>query len=211
MNAAERATFHDFVCLSAISAIPGSFKFVGEESLARMLNTDAEVVKSAIKVCLERKRIRIKKDKEGYVLTVLKWNVYQPLIPVDSKVEERPIKVNHKTESSSLLLSSINFSFSSLIWEGIGEVDKEAWKSAYPAVDVEHELLEMIEWCKANPKKAVKSNWRKFIVNWLSRSQDRGGGLRGKKSTSTTEERAAIANREWDERMAKERDAQEKR
>jgi hypothetical protein len=35
----------------------------------------------------------------------------------------------------------------------------------------------MGEWLIANPAKAVKSNWRRFIVNWLSRSQDKGGGM----------------------------------
>jgi hypothetical protein len=31
------------------------------------------------------------------------------------------------------------------------------------------------EWLKANPTKAHKSNWRRFVVSWLTRSQDRGG------------------------------------
>jgi hypothetical protein len=31
------------------------------------------------------------------------------------------------------------------------------------------------EWLKANPQKARKSNWRRFFVSWLTRSQDKGG------------------------------------
>jgi hypothetical protein len=37
------------------------------------------------------------------------------------------------------------------------------------------ELVRASEWLKANPTKAKKSNWRRFLVAWLTRSQDRGG------------------------------------
>jgi hypothetical protein len=63
-------------------------------------------------------------------------------------------------------------------WDGIGEEDKAAWIKAYPACDIEIELAKMAEWLKANPTKK-KSNYRRFITNWLSRSQDRGGTQRG--------------------------------
>ena len=31
------------------------------------------------------------------------------------------------------------------------------------------------EWLQANPKRAGKRNWRKFLIGWLSRCQDKGG------------------------------------
>lgn len=65
-------------------------------------------------------------------------------------------------------------SFQNLKWEGIGEGDKQAWAKAYPACDIEIELAKMAEWLKANPNKK-KSNYRRFITNWLSRAQDHGG------------------------------------
>jgi len=46
------------------------------------------------------------------------------------------------------------------------------WKEAYPAVDVLHEIKAAFEWVEANPTRR-KSNWRRFLVNWLKRSQDR--------------------------------------
>jgi hypothetical protein len=39
-------------------------------------------------------------------------------------------------------------------------------------------LLRASEWLKSNPAKAHKSNWRRFLVGWLTRSQDRGGTTR---------------------------------
>ena len=50
----------------------------------------------------------------------------------------------------------------------------EQWQQAYPAVDVLSELRRMEAWASANPVNR-KSNWQRFIVNWLTRAQDRAG------------------------------------
>lgn len=60
-------------------------------------------------------------------------------------------------------------------WQGITDEDRKAWAEAYPATVLETELLRASEWLKSNPTKARKSNWRRFVVSWLTRSQDRGG------------------------------------
>jgi len=59
-------------------------------------------------------------------------------------------------------------------WNGITEQDMENWKAAYPACDLSTELARAAEWVKANPKKH-KKNWFRFLVNWLARTQERGG------------------------------------
>lgn len=57
------------------------------------------------------------------------------------------------------------------------------WVKAYPAVDVDRELTAAATWLIANPKN-VKSNYARFLTNWLSRAQDRakpqGGGVNGR-------------------------------
>ena len=60
---------------------------------------------------------------------------------------------------------------------GITEEDKAKWRKAYPAVDIEANLLRMHEWLLANPAKAHKKLWRRFIVNWLAKQQERGGDI----------------------------------
>jgi len=60
-------------------------------------------------------------------------------------------------------------------WQGITEADRQEWRLAYPACDLAGELARATSWLRANPTKAHKSNWRKFVVGWLTRSQDRGG------------------------------------
>lgn len=53
------------------------------------------------------------------------------------------------------------------------KADVERWTEAYPAVDVIRELLAMREWLDANPRnRKTRDGMRKFIVNWLSRSQN---------------------------------------
>src|SRR6267143_272535 len=46
------------------------------------------------------------------------------------------------------------------------------WRQAYPALDVSAELRRAFAWVQANPKHR-KSNWQRFLVNWLARAQDR--------------------------------------
>lgn len=60
-------------------------------------------------------------------------------------------------------------------WHGISDSDRKTWAEAYPACVVDIELVRASEWLKANPTRARKSNWRRFLVSWLTRSQDRGG------------------------------------
>lgn len=62
---------------------------------------------------------------------------------------------------------------------------RSKWAEAYPATALETELAKAASWLLANPKNA-KSNYARFLTNWLARAQDRakpqGGGRPGKES-----------------------------
>jgi len=60
-------------------------------------------------------------------------------------------------------------------WQGITDEHRRRWATAYPAVDLPVELAKANEWLIANPAKAHRSRWIRFISGWLSRCQDRGG------------------------------------
>jgi len=66
------------------------------------------------------------------------------------------------------------FNFEKREFINITEKDLKGWKEAFPACDIKAELKKMREWLLANPDKK-KLNYRRFIVNWLSKQQDRGG------------------------------------
>ena len=61
---------------------------------------------------------------------------------------------------------------------GITDADRQAWVTAYPGAVLDQELAKATEWLKANPKRCGKRNWRKFLVGWLGRCQERGGTVR---------------------------------
>lgn len=58
---------------------------------------------------------------------------------------------------------------------GVTDADRSSWARAYPACAIEQNLARMHEWLKANPAKAKKRQWRRFVTNWLSRQQENGG------------------------------------
>lgn len=59
----------------------------------------------------------------------------------------------------------------------ITEADAGVWQSQYPGVDAEAELHKAHAWLDANPRrKKTPRGMRAFVVNWLSRAQDRARG-----------------------------------
>lgn len=68
----------------------------------------------------------------------------------------------------------IQFDKEARAWDGISDSQVAEWSAVYPALDIERELGKAKEWVLANPTK-IKKNWRRFLVNWFSRAQERGG------------------------------------
>lgn len=66
----------------------------------------------------------------------------------------------------------ISFNFELLKWEGIDVEYVKLLESTYPDCDVVDILTKKMPiWLDANPQKAHKKNWKRFIINWLSRQQ----------------------------------------
>ena len=72
-------------------------------------------------------------------------------------------------------MDKITFNFETLRFENITVEYVKFLESAYPDVDVVEILTKrMPAWLDGNPEKACKyKKWKRFIVNWLSRQQDR--------------------------------------
>ena len=93
---------------------------------------------------------------------------FQPAAPVVATSD--PPKRRNRSQPKDAIAWSFDFG-----WVGITPADRQAWATAYPACTLDIELVRANEWLKANQTKARKSNWRRFLVSWLTRSQDRGG------------------------------------
>jgi len=161
------------------------------EYLARTLNIPIDLLDSAISRCVHFGKI--KKLKNG-IYYIKSWDSYRLSARhkrrvmsenadiASAKADDVSGKADAFSVSVSVLSKSSSLSFNQnlKVWEGITEQDRAGWKEAYPACDIDAELVKMREWILANPKKGKKANYRKFIVNWLSRTQDGGGTKNGK-------------------------------
>jgi hypothetical protein len=59
---------------------------------------------------------------------------------------------------------------------GVTQEQIDEWSDAYPAVDVTQQLKAMKAWLNAHPaKRKTKNGIPRFVVNWLSKEQNRGG------------------------------------
>jgi uncharacterized protein YdaU (DUF1376 family) len=94
--------------------------------------------------------------------------IIQPAAPVVATSD------SPKRRKRSQHHDSVSWDFESG-WGGITAADRKTWADGFPAVVLDVELIRASEWLKANPTRAHKSNWRRFLVSWLTRSQDRGG------------------------------------
>lgn len=71
----------------------------------------------------------------------------------------------------------ISFDPDAKCFTGIDDARMALWAAAYPAVDIPRQLAVMAAWLIENPTQR-KSNYGRFITNWLTRQQDRGGDRR---------------------------------
>lgn len=89
---------------------------------------------------------------------------------------------------------SIDFDFQAGAFIGIAALQQSSWKAAYPATDVDCEVLRAASWLMANPANR-KGNYVRFLTNWLSRAQDKAGrvattdGARGSARRSVNDQR----------------------
>jgi len=116
-------------------------------------------------------------------------------LPIETKDLTTSAPNDSKNESGSTheppreKIPAIDFDFSTGDFTKITERHLQIWAKAYPAVDISTELQRMAAWLIANPKNR-KSNYARFITNWLTRAQDRaplgppsGGPLKNRQKT----------------------------
>ena len=82
-------------------------------------------------------------------------------------------------------------------WTGITEEQQEAWKAAYPAVNVQQQLQLAAAWIVSNPTLAPKSNYARFMNTWLSRQQNQASlhAIPSKQTSSSASQRCAYCER----------------
>lgn len=87
-------------------------------------------------------------------------------------------------------------------WTGISDVQRSTWSEAYPALSLDAELSKAAAWVIANPKNK-KSNYARFLTNWLCRAQDAAPPARTNESRGRFNGVPMPAQREADNAAAK--------
>jgi hypothetical protein len=96
-----------------------------------------------------------------------------PLLIYDSK-EDKEEDIARTAAQPHKKGAEISFSFDQGKFQNICPEDLEAWKELYNSTDVERELKEMVQWIIANKSKSKhKTLWRKFILGWLQRANEK--------------------------------------
>lgn len=118
-------------------------------------------------------------DCASYPLILKSFN---PLILKDTEQDPQdPSSTCRKRQSRTV--DAIGWSVDAG-WQGITDADRAGWVIAYPAAVQATELAKASEWLRANPSKAKRKNWRRFLTTWLNRCQEGGGTKRGYSGTS---------------------------
>lgn len=134
---------------------PAKVRALGKNRMKRIRCAD-----SATESEQERNQRREEKRREEEI---------QPAAPVPRTKPASPSRAG----STAAISWSADAGFA-----GITDADRQAWATAYPGAVLDQELAKASEWLKANPKRCGKRNWRKFLVGWLARCQERGGTVR---------------------------------
>lgn len=187
LSPTQRWMFVGLILLAGDSPIPGQVYRRKDENglpvgysdavLADTLGVDESEIRPGIARMVEKSKVFV--DALG-VISISNWTKYQSEYERTRSAPSRVVQkygVEGDIDIERDRDKNITYDASSRRWFNITAADMEAWVKAYPTCDINTELAKAGEWIIANPAKGKKSNYRRFIVNWLSRSQDRGGGM----------------------------------
>jgi len=147
--------------------IPGWEERFGNAAKRRLLDARAKSVRRVSASCPPAKRTDCGlEEKRGE-----EKRKEIPAAPVPTSEPAKPSRSRAKPASVSWTAEAG--------WTGITAGDRQEWASAYPGAVLDQELAKATAWLKANPSRAGRRNWRRFIVGWLQRCQDKGGTNRG--------------------------------
>lgn len=89
-----------------------------------------------------------------------------------AKLEEIVRRILREELDARGFKEKAKLSFAGGKWIGITQEQQEAWKLAYPAVNIQQQLQLAAAWIVSNPMSAPKSNYPRFLNTWLTRQQN---------------------------------------
>lgn len=171
----------------------GSF-LTGRELLSAETGLSISQVRTSLNKLKSTSELTIEKSSKGTLIKVVNYDKHQcndqqsdqPMTN-ESPASDQQVATNKndkkvKNEKKTIAETQAIAWTSAGGWSGITDEDRENWKEAYPACNIDRQLAATSEWLKSNPSKARKTNWRRFLTNWLAREQEKGGDIKSKKT-----------------------------
>jgi hypothetical protein len=120
-----------------------------------------------------------------YMQDYRKHHVNNPVNNVNNVNQCKPQLAHTEAEAEAELKNTKRHSI--LVWfdyenrtlTGLTDQDYLDWSEAFPAVDVRQEIKSACQWLIDNPTKR-KKQVRRYLTNWLRRTQERGGSRTSK-------------------------------
>lgn len=134
------------------------------------------------------------------------WNHNGTEMDTQSKVRDRKDKFIDKdtyctepNKSAPVPAAVIELILNDKTLYPIHQSDIDMWQELYPGVNVLQQLRAMSGWLDANPqKRKTRKGVKRFINNWLSREQDKGGNRQyGTNTTGTSANDYSMSYQAW--------------
>ena len=139
---------------------------------AQRWSSESDPNRMAIGSESDPKRIRNGSESECIVNGIVS-------VSVNESVSENTSEGNHNQHGAvaappARARGGVVFDYATAELSGITDSHRERWAAAYPAVEINQQVAAAAAWLAANPKKR-KKNIERFLTNWLSAQQERGG------------------------------------
>lgn len=164
-----------------VSLKPGQLIF-GRHKAAKQLGMNPETVRKRIKKLTDLGYITMQSTSQYSILTISHYNELKNADLI-ANTNQVPTKYQPSTTKKTLkTLDNLDNKDKRILltddyeFENITEELKEKWSNAFPAVDIDQQILRAASWVEANPKNK-KKDYERFLFNWLSRAQDRAPRL----------------------------------
>jgi len=123
-----------------------------------------------------------------------------------SKEESKVKNIAQSRKNSTEQRPDFYYCFEEKKFVGIEKKDLQDWRIAFSFIKIEVEILKSEQWIQANPSKSKKKLWRKFLLSWFSRANDKAENKAaynsGKGNNFDRRENSSLRN--WEKEMPEE-------
>ena len=142
----------------------------GRNKLSEETGLTCRQIRTGLQVLINSQFSTSKTTNRFTIITICNYDKYQSNENKNCQQNDQQ-KTNKRPQYKNIY---IIYNTTTNKFTNIHKKDISNWQKAYPDINIENELLQIAEWCKANPKKIQnRKDLRKTITNWFAREQDK--------------------------------------